>query len=236
MTKGFFVTGTDTGVGKTVIAGALIKAMQARGLKACGMKPIETGCQHIGGALHPSDGIFLKQISGMDEELNDITPCRFATSAAPLTASELEGKDIDIDIIRSKFSLLSEKYQAIVVEGLGGILVPIRKDYFVLDLIKELQLPLVVVARPSLGTINHTLLTVNYALKEGLNVAGIIINFNKPPDGTISEQTGPDIIKRLSRVPVIGIFPYLNNLNAGTIEKAASKYLDIGPLFNPSYA
>lgn len=231
MTKGFFVTGTDTGVGKTVITGALIKAMQARGLKACGMKPIETGCQHIGETLHLSDGIFLKQISGMDEDLNDITPLRFETPAAPLTASEIEGRELDIGIIKDKFNLLSQKYSFIVVEGLGGILVPIKKDYFVLDLVKELQLPLLIVARPSLGTINHTLLTVNYALKEGINVAGIIINFNKPPDGTISEQTSPDIIKRLSRAPVIGIFPYLNNLNAGTIEKAASKYLDIGLLF-----
>lgn len=231
MTKGFFVTGTDTGVGKTVITGALIKAMQARGLKACGMKPIETGCRHVGEALHPSDGLFLKEIAGMDEDLNDITPLRFETPAAPLTASEIEGRELDIGIIKDKFNLLSQKYSFIVVEGLGGILVPIKKDYSVLDLIKELQLPLLIVSRPSLGTINHTLLTVNYALKEGINVAGIIINFNKPSDGTISEQTSPDIIKRLSRAPVIGIFPYLNNLNAGTIEKAASKYLDIGLLF-----
>lgn len=232
MTKGFFVTGTDTGVGKTVIAGALIKAMQARGLNTCGMKPIETGCQQIKGDLIPSDGMFLKKISGMDEDINDITPCRFATPAAPLAASEAEGREIDIGVIRDKFNLLLQKYSSIIVEGLGGLLVPLRKDYFVLNLIKELRLPLIVAARPSLGTINHTLLTVNYALKEGLNVSGIIINFNKPSDGTISEQTSPGIIKRLSPVPVIGMFPYLKDLEPVTLETAASRHLDMEQLFN----
>jgi len=172
--KGFFVTGTDTGVGKTVIAAALIKAAGLLGVKACGMKPVETGCAREGNVMMPSDGMFLKEIARMDETVSQITPCCFEHALAPMVSAEMEGTSIDINKIRGAFDKLGRSYQAIIVEGVGGLLVPINRDYFVLDLAKEMRLPMVVVARPGLGTINHTLLTVNYALREGLNVAGII--------------------------------------------------------------
>lgn len=233
MAKGFFITGTDTGVGKTVIAAAIIKAINFLGIRACGMKPIETGCSREGDILMPADGMFLKRIAHMDENIDKITPCCFEHPLAPMVASEIEGISVDVNKIKRAFNDLTKTYQTIVVEGAGGILVPISRGgppgrpYYMIDLAQELGLPLIVVARPGLGMINHTLLTVNYAIKEGLEVAGIIINYSQPPEGTIAEETNPQTIKELSPVPLIGIFPHLKDIEDETIEKTALKNLNL---------
>ena len=231
-TKGFFITGTDTGVGKTIISAALIKAAHMLGLKACGMKPIETGCKQTenrkgNDSLIPSDGTFLREITGTDESIDLITPVRFENPLAPLPASEIEDKPIDLDKIKTAYRKLSGRYDVIIVEGIGGLLVPIKREYFVIDLAKDFGFPIIVVSKPGLGTINHTMLTVNYAIKEGLDVAGIIINYTRPPEKILAENTNPEIIKRLSPVPVLGIFPYMKDLESRTIEKEAVKNLDI---------
>ncbi|MDI6890059.1 MAG: dethiobiotin synthase [Thermodesulfovibrionales bacterium] len=246
MARGFFITGTDTGVGKTVVTAALIKAIRLLGLKVCGMKPIETGCLKSKlkvkssklkvkeEVLIPSDGMFLREMAGMNDSIDLVTPIRFKNPLAPLPASEIEGVPVDLKVIQKAYRELSKNYDVVIVEGIGGLLVPITKGrspfetpYFVLDLAKDFGLPIVVVSRPGLGTINHTMLTVNYATKEGLNVAGIIINYSLPPEGTLAEDTNPEVIKQFSPVPIIGIFPYLEDLKSGTIEKAAVKNLDI---------
>jgi dethiobiotin synthetase len=227
VTKGFFITGTDTGVGKTVIAVALIKALNLLGLKACGMKPLETGCIKEGEVLIPSDGMFIKTVARMEENIRYVTPYCFESPLAPLPASELEGVTIDFRKILLAYKDLSRLYDAVVVEGIGGLLVPIKRDYFVLNLARDFGLPLIVVSRPGLGTLNHTMLTVNYALKEGLDVAGIIINSNQPQKETLAEDTNPDILKQISPVPLIGIVPYLRDLEISTIERAVVKNLDL---------
>ena len=225
--KGFFITGTDTGVGKTVVTAAIIKAIGLLGLRACGMKPIETGCIKEGDVLVPLDGMFLKTIARMEENVKHISPYCFESPLAPMAASEVEGVSIDFEKIKRAYTDLKKNYDAVVVEGIGGLLVPIRRDYFVLDLARDFGLPMVVVSRPGLGTLNHTLLTVHYAIKEGLDVAGIIINYSQPPEGTLAENTNPEVIKQISPAPLIGIFPYLKDLEKDTIEKAAVKNLDI---------
>lgn len=227
MAKGFFVTGTDTGVGKTVVAAALIKAAGLLGVKACGMKPVETGCTREGNVMLPSDGMFLKEITRMDETVNHITPCCFEHELAPMVSAEMEGITVDLNRIRGAFDKLGRTYQAIIVEGVGGLLVPINRDCFVLDLAREMGLPLVVVARPGLGTINHTLLTVNYALKEGLNVAGIIINYSHQSEDSMAEKTNPQVIEQISPVPLIGVFPYLDDMLEETFEKTVLKNLNM---------
>ncbi|MFA4918442.1 MAG: dethiobiotin synthase [Thermodesulfovibrionales bacterium] len=225
--KGFFVTGTDTGVGKTIITAALIKVISRLGFTTGGMKPIESGCLQQGDVLVPSDGMFIKTIAHMEENIRQITPCCFKSPLAPLPASEIEGLSVDLGKIRKAYDYLSARYEAVVVEGIGGLLVPITRNYSVIDMAKNFNLPLIVVSRPSLGTINHTMLTVNYAIKEGLRVAGIIINYSQPPENTLAETTNPEIIKQISPVPVIGIFPYLTDMESTTIEKAAGENLDI---------
>jgi dethiobiotin synthetase len=227
MPKGFFITGTDTGVGKTVITAALIKASGILGFRACGMKPIETGCLREGDILVPSDGIFIKTVAHMEENIGHITPCCYESPLAPLPASRREGRPVDLDKIQKVFKALAKNYDIVIVEGIGGLLVPVRRDYFVLDLARDFGLPVVVVARPDLGTINHTMLTVNYAVREGLDVAGIIINYSRPPESTIAEITNPEILREISPVPVIGIFPYLRDFEDSTVQKAVVKNLNI---------
>lgn len=227
MPKGFFVTGTDTGVGKTIITAALIKAAHLLGHKACGMKPIETGCLREGDVYIPSDGMFIKTIAHMEETVNHVSPCCFENPLAPFPASEIEGRSVDVEKIQTAYRELSKKYDVIIVEGIGGLLVPVTRDYFVLDLAKDLGLPVIVVSKPGLGTINHTMLTVTHAIKEGLDVAGIIINYSLPPENTPAEKTNPDVLKKVSPVPLIGIFPYLKDLESNTIERAVLKHLDL---------
>lgn len=234
MARGFFITGTDTGVGKTVIAGAVINAMRLGGIHACGMKPIETGCSRVGDVLYPSDGMFLKKIARMEEAMTRITPYCFETPAAPLVASEIEGRTIEIRAIKEEFDLLLKTYGAVIVEGIGGILVPVKKDYFIIDLVRELSLPLIVVSGPYLGALNHTLLTVNYALREGIRVSGIVINLSKPATGTIAEQTNPSVLRKLCPVPIIGTFPYLPSVTDEALEKAVIKHLDFETLLRNS--
>jgi dethiobiotin synthetase len=238
MAKGFFVTGTDTGVGKTIITAALIRAAHILGFRACGMKPIETGCKTAGSrqqavvsskgkTLIPSDGMFLLDIAGTNESIDLITPIRFENPLAPMPASEIEGIPVDLTKIKNAYLDLTKKYDVIVIEGIGGLLVPINREYFVLDLARDFGLPLIVVSRPGLGAINHSMLTVNYALKEGLSVAGIIMNYTHTPEGDLAEKTNPEVIKQISPVPIIGTFPYLKDLESSTIEKAVIKNLDI---------
>jgi dethiobiotin synthetase len=225
--KGFFITGTDTGVGKTVISVALIKAAGLLGFRAGGMKPLETGCLKEGDVLIPSDGMFIKTMAHMEENIKNISPCCFENPLAPLPASEIEGIPVELTNIRSAYIHLVRNYDVVIIEGIGGLLVPIKRDYFFIDLARDFGLPLIVVSRPGLGTLNHTMLTVNYAIKEGLDVAGIIINYSRPPEDTLAEETNPDIINQISPVPIIGIFPYLKDLEGSTIEKAVIKNLNL---------
>ncbi len=227
MAKGFFITGTDTGVGKTLISGALIETILFLGKKVCGMKPVESGCRRQGDVLIPFDGMFLKQLSHADEPLALITPCCLESPLAPMAAAEADGRAIDLSFISTAFSKLSARYDALIVEGIGGLMVPITKDYYAVDLAGELSLPLIVVARPGLGTINHVLLTVSCAMKAGLTVAGIVINYTQPPENSLAEQTNPGLLGQISPVPIIGIFPYLKSREEGEITKAAIRNLDL---------
>ncbi len=251
MSRGIFITGTDTGVGKTIVSAAIIRALIKKGIRVGAMKPIETGCIRAEvrkeDDLIPSDGMFLKEMAEMDDSIDMITPIRYEEPLAPMVAAELKKRPVDLDEIFSTYGALSKKYDFMVVEGVGGLLVPITfvrqndsateqqfKDpsaYFVSDLIRDLKLPVIVVARPTLGTINHTLLTVNYALREGINIFGVIINFNNPPENNLTEKTNPEVLRQLCPVPVIGIMPYNKDITKKNIENAAIKHLDVSVLF-----
>lgn len=231
--KGVFITGTDTGVGKTIVSAVLIRTLLREGVRVGAMKPLETGCKRTGAnELIPEDGMFLKEMAGMDDSIDLVTPVRFEQPLAPLVASEIENKAVELEDIRSAYKALSEKYDCMVVEGVGGLLVPLMRykspvnhypsPFFVADLIKDLNLPVIIVARQTLGTINHTLLTVSEALREGLNVLGVIINQSIPPDNTISAKTNPEVLKELCPVPILGMVPYINTINPENIERIVS--------------
>ena len=206
--KSFFITGTDTGVGKTIVGGGIAGVLRRAGRNVGVLKPFESGCSNSGGELIPEDALFLKNISGCTEDIEVICPYRMEHPLAPGIAAEIEGVSIDLDRIRSCFKALERKYETVLVEGAGGLMVPVTGDLLTSDLIKMLGLPTIIVSRLSLGTINHTLLTVKQALACGISVAGIILNQITPEIGK-AEQTNPEVIKRFSGVPILGQIPFI---------------------------
>jgi dethiobiotin synthetase len=217
MGNGIFITGTDTGVGKTFVASGLIRAMNEKGLNVCPMKPVESGCRTVKGSLVPADALALIKAANVDEHIDLINPYRLKNPIAPSVAAEIEGVSIRKSKILSAYKSLSRKYDLTVVEGAGGIMVPVYKKYLFLDLASDLKLPVIIIARPGLGTINHTLLTINAVKGKGLKVLGVIINYAEKIKKGISEKTNPAVIEEIGAVPVLGVVPYLNNKNTDSI-------------------
>jgi dethiobiotin synthetase len=202
---GLFIIGTDTGVGKTFVTAALARALNARGMDVGVMKPIETGCRLRQGKLYPADGAFLRQAAGVRDSLDLVTPVRFRLPLAPYAAAIREGRKVDLRLIDQAYRTLRKRHSFLLVEGIGGLLVPIRRDYTVLDLIRRFGLPVLVVARPGLGTINHTLLTVQRLQEAKVAVAGVLLN--PAPSGaaggeTLAERTNPAVLQCLLPVPI----------------------------------
>ena len=211
MNTGFFITGTDTGVGKTFVAAGLIRAMREQGLDVCPMKPAETGCRVNKGRLISADTLKLIQASGVDEPIDLINPYRFRKPLAPSVAVELEGGNFKKRVVVDAYKQLAKKYEIIVVEGAGGIMVPLYKRYLFLDLVKDLNLPLMIVARSGLGTINHSLLTIEAARKKGIKILGVVMNSAVKSKKDISCKTNPEVIARIGKVSLLGIIPYIED-------------------------
>lgn len=174
---GFFVTGTDTGVGKTMVACALARGLRRRGLDVGVMKPVETGV----GSEGPLDAKALQAASGCADPLGEICPVALPLAAAPAVAATEAGLRIELSWLREKFKTLAARHAFMVVEGAGGLLVPLSSQETMADLAAELGLPLVVVARGRLGTINHTRLTIEAALARGLPLAGVVVSHADGP-------------------------------------------------------
>jgi dethiobiotin synthetase len=169
---GCFVTGTDTGVGKTVVACALITELRARGFSVGAIKPIETGV----GPEGPLDAIALRAAADSSRELDVICPQQFALPAAPNVAAQAEDREVNLASIHAAFTEVAGDRGLVIAEGAGGLLVPIRDGYTMADLARDFELPLLVVARAALGTINHTLLTLEAAAARKLPVIGVVIS------------------------------------------------------------
>jgi dethiobiotin synthetase len=208
MSEGIFITGTDTGVGKTLIAAGLVAALKEQGIDVGVMKPLESGAPSFGSAPIPQDALYLKEIAGVHDDLDLINPYCFQSQLAPGVAAEKEGVEIDLNRIKAQYDELKGSHQFMVVEGAGGLLVPVAQGVLLPELIKLLDLPLLLVARSSLGTINHTLLSLYYCQQEGLKVIGVILS-KSTPDADPSEASNAQIIAECSAVPLLGTFPYL---------------------------
>lgn len=180
---GLFVTGTDTGVGKTLISGAIARSLRHAGRCVEVLKPVATGCRHDRGQLVSSDTEFLAACADSRRPLDQITPLRFADAVAPNVAARQAGRTVDLECIFDSCRRLAEQTgpipaarQAVVVEGAGGLLCPVSDEFWMIHLAMMLALPVVIVARAGLGTINHTLLTLHAARSAGLYVAGVVVN------------------------------------------------------------
>jgi dethiobiotin synthetase len=206
--KGIFITATDTGVGKTYIASGIAAELRRRGVGAGVMKPAETGCSMHGGRLVPQDAKSLIKAAGVSDPLAMVNPYRFRKPLAPSVAARLSGKKIEPDKIVSAFRELSRRHDFMIVEGAGGIMVPLRGAYTYLDLAQALALPVIVVARPGLGTINHTLLTITALRRRRLVISGIVINHAVKQKSGLAEKTNPEVIQRISGLKIVGTIPF----------------------------
>jgi dethiobiotin synthetase len=222
--KGIFITGTDTGVGKTVVAAVLARLLRMRGLNVGVMKPVTSGCREADGRLVSDDAQLLCQAAGA-EYCDDVAPYLLREPVAPAEAAKQDGVRIDFTHIRESFDRLAACHDYMIVEGAGGLMVPLAGGLLVADLVRQLELPLLVVARPNLGTINHTVLTCFAAGQMELSVAGVIINdFPASPD--LAERSAAHHIGSLCGAPVLGIWPHRDDLDELEVVEGLADWLD----------
>ena len=197
-----FLTGTDTDVGKTYVATLLVRALRAQGVDAVGMKPLCCGGREDSEALHAASGGAIP--------LNDVNPVWLRPPAAPYTAAMIENRTIDLALIRETFARLRGAHEALIVEGVGGWLVPITRDFFVADLAAEFSLPIAIVVANRLGALSHTLLTIESIRARGLECAGIILNPTTAPEAAadVAATTNRGILEDIAGVPILAEIGY----------------------------
>ena len=203
-----FITGTDTNVGKTYVAAGIADALLCRGVDVGVMKPAETGCSMRAGRLIPKDALRLMKAAKVQDSISLVNPYRFRKPLAPSVAAEREGKRINPARIGGAFKTLAKRHDFMIVEGAGGIMVPLTGSYTYLDLAEALGLQVLIIARPGLGTINHTLLTIAALRQRRITIAGIVINYTEDSKHGLAEKTNPLEIEKLSGVRIVGIVSY----------------------------
>lgn len=206
--QGFFISGTDTGVGKTMATCALGLLLKAKGLDVGVMKPFQCG---------GNDAKILKETLNITDDLAEINLYSAAAPAAPNIAFRREKVDVQMPRVIAGYRKIRDRHDLTMVEGVGGIMVPITDNYLVLDLIRELDLELVIVARLGLGTINHALLTIDQARMRGIKIKGMIFCEASEHERGLAEQTNPQTIGRLGQVHVLGTIPYIKEAAAGPL-------------------
>lgn len=227
--RGLFITGTDTEVGKTIIAGAIARQLRSQGRLVEVFKPVATGCRLGRDGLISADADFLAACADSRQPLAQIAPLRYATAVSPNLAAKREHRPIDLPALFDAYKRMlagtdGQPPQSVIVEGVGGLLCPISDDFWVIHFAKLTRLPVVIVARAGLGTINHTLLTLQVARAAGLHVAGVVINryLLEPVPGKaapspaepylrgdeeISMFTNPQQIAELGKVDLLALVP-----------------------------
>ena len=218
-----FITGTDTGVGKTLVAAALASHFSLKGLKVGVMKPIETGVNNPAD-LGP-DATLLRWAADSSDDESLISPYRFPLPVAPCQAATAAKEQIDIDKIVKAYQTLRQDKDIVLVEGAGGLMVPIRGGFIMADLARQLGLPLLVITHPRLGTLNHTLLTTFTARAMELELSGYIIN-QMPENPDEAMRQIPHLLSSLASADLLGVLPEVSGTDqekvgtlAGEIEK-----------------
>ena len=213
MGQGIFITGTDTGVGKTFFACALAALLKSSGYKVGVMKPGETGCIEKDRQLFPEDAWRLKDASGCAERIENICPYRLPEPLAPSIAAERAGVKIDVDHLLAVYRDISAKHDMTLVEGAGGLMVPLVPSFTFADFARVAKLPLLVVAANKLGVINHLLLTLEHASCKGLRTIGYVLN-QVTAELSLAAETNREVLSGLTGVPCLGEIPFASHADA----------------------
>ena len=210
--KSFFVTGVDTGVGKTVFTCALAHTLHSSGIDVGIMKPFATGLSRTG-QYKSEDVELLIKYSGVSDPQQLVNPYFFEIPASPYMAAKKLGKTINIDTVLSSFERLESIHDVVIVEGIGGIMTPILKDYFVADLIKDLHLDSILVTSTKIGSVNHALLSIDACKKYGIRITGLVIN--EADSGYDVNDLESDLVS-LSGVDVICKIPHVSDIESAS--------------------
>lgn len=227
MTNGLFVTGTDTDVGKTFITMGLAAVLHKRGVDLGVSKIMMSGQEREDPA---SDAFLLKEMSGDSNTLEQINPFQFSERVTPYIAAKRAGRVVTLTDIEVAWNEIKDTHEYYLVEGAGGLMAPMGEGYHVGHMAKITGLPLVVVARPGLGTVNHTLLTIEKARSMGLTVSAVIINGVEAEESGIPERTNPQLIEEFSGVPVIGEVPRVEKMDKKSLIELIETYVSVDKL------
>jgi len=227
--KSLFITGTDTNVGKTYIAAGLAVTLRKMNVDVGIMKPFAAGKSQKRGYKSEDVEILSKAAQVCDPEIL-VNPQFFTMAASPYTASKSLKVKVKKTTVLSSFNKLSKLHKILLVEGMGGIMTPILKNYYVADLIKEMKIPAVIVTRTMVGTVNHTIMTVKMCQKYKIPIRGIIIN-NFDSDGYSVKILKRDL-QDLTGVPILGDIPYIEDLSDDSLYKTFKKNIDVKSLIN----
>lgn len=222
--KTIFVAGTDTGVGKTVVAGALVEALRQKGCSVGVMKPVACGSA--------DDAKFLRKCAASRDLLSNIMPVYLKQPLSPNVAAKMERRKIDVqEILDAGLRLRFGNYDYLVAEGCGGLLVPLLENFFVIDLIPLLGAETVLVSRSGLGAINHSLLSLEALRSRGIEPLGVLFNRLSAGPMSVPEKTNPDVVARIGRTRSLGVFPHMKKGCAtGCLGKAFLKHIDLSKI------
>ncbi len=217
--RGWFITGTDTGVGKTTVAAALLWSLGRSGEPCVGMKPVATGCTETPAGLRSEDAERLRGLSSVNVDPDDVNPYRFTAPVAPHLAAQATGTVIELERIRTHFERLCERAPCVVVEGIGGWLVPLGAGITVAELARSLRLPVILVVGMRLGCLNHALLTVASVRAHSLTLAAWVANQLDPAMELFYENV--EALRQRIDAPLLGVVPRLED--GGSPEAAAAQ-------------
>lgn len=228
--RGLFVTGTDTDVGKTIVTGALAAALRAENLNVGIWKPVQSGALLGSGE---TDAERLLQYSGIHERAEDVASFTFQAPLTPMLAAKQDGVTVTLQEIITAGQPLIQRYESVLIEGAGGVAVPLTEDSFVVDLISELRIPALIVASSGLGTINHTLLTVSYLQQHGVPIIGFILNDGDSNEmyNNSSAATNAELIERYCGISFLGRFPRLTGeINMERLIQVIREKIQLAPI------
>ena len=229
---GIFITGTSTGVGKTAIAAGLAWALKKRKIDVGVMKPFATANRVFSRKYRSQDTAILVKASGVSDPDYNLNPFFYSVAASPLVASELKhGAPVDIKKAVQHLKKLGRKHHFLIVEGIGGIMVPLTENESVAGFAKRIDLPVVIVSTAKLGTVNHTLLTVMACKKFGLKITGIILNKTSKKSDIVEQKTA-EVLEKLTHIKVLAVIPFSQGVNYTSIGKVLEHDLDLDKLLS----
>jgi dethiobiotin synthetase len=211
--SGLFVVGTDAGVGKTLIAGAIAKILTDSGKKVGVFKPIATGCKRRWEGRISRDAEFLACCANSDLSLSTINPVGYATEAVPVVAAARERQPIDFDKIATAYKDICENSDLVIVEGPGGVRVPLTAEIDLIDLAAEFELPVIIVASLNKAAVNQTLMTIDCVRAANLKIAGVVVNGYSGTEVTLAEDSAPEVISQCGAAAVLAVVPFDETLD-----------------------